>query len=197
MAHKSKTRKVISTIVTLSSLAGLAFAGCSYLGGGSSSGGSNPPAYSESTRIQQLATVENFKYDETQSKYVWDDVLEADGYVIKINGDEFETVDNEYSFVPTTTVTEAQIKATGAYASSNWSEVYTYTVPKNEITIASINAFVNDMLPYSDLQKIVSINTKDNILYTEAVFSDGSATYFYKLEHKYEHKLESLEDAMD
>ena len=71
------------------------------------------------------------------------------------------------------------------------------TMPKNEITLDSINVFVNKMMPYHDLIKIVSIDIKENILYTESVFKNGSTSYLYKLEHEYPHTLESLEDAID
>jgi len=144
----------------------------------------------------KVPKIKNIKYDEIKCKFVWDNHSAAkEGYIIKIDGEEIETITNEYSYIPITDVVEVQVRANGVMiiSSDNWTS-YTYNVPKEGDNLASINVFVNKIISYSDLQKIVSINIKDNILYTEAVFSGST---FYKFEQKYEHKLESLEDAMD
>lgn len=182
--NKSKAKKIITSLAAASAAIGGLFV-YNYLNG-------NSP-----NEVVQLEEVQNIDYDDENYVINWDSVENADTYMVDINGDVEEVQECSYFYIPVTdtvTIKVMALDSTNTYTQSNWSEEFTYTVPDNEITIASVNAFVNDMLPSGyNLESVISMYVEDNYLYTRAVFGDE----LIKLETEYEENVESLKQAME
>ena len=161
-----------------------------------------PPLLNTSTSsYPTLKAPTNLSYDDETYILSWDIVEHADSYNVAINGKNQVVTENELFYVPTEQTTEFKIQAldsTGEYKSSNWSSVLTYTIPENEVSYASVNAFVSTMLP-SDykLTKLVNISIEDNELLTNAVFERDDELKVYELSTKYDFTIESLSDVVN
>ena len=80
---------------------------------------------------------------------------------------------------------------------SEWSKTYTYPIEGNEVSYASVNAFVSTMMPGSySLKKLVNISIEDNELLTNAVFERDSELKVYELRTGYNDNIDSIYDAI-
>ena len=162
-----------------------------------------PPLLNTSTSsYPTLKAPTNLSYDDETYILSWDIVENADSYNVSINDDdELVVEDNKVFYVPTNQTTEFKIQAldsTGEYKNSNWSDSLTYTIPANEVSYASVNAFVSTMLPSNcKLVKLVNISIEDNELLTNAVFERNSELKVYELSTKYDFTIESLSDVVN
>ena len=150
----------------------------------------------------------NLQYDDKNYILSWDAVEEADSYYISINDDDdyFETSENSYFYVVKDSITTFKVQAlaeienedgsTSLYK-SDWSETLTYTIPENEVSYASVNAFVSTMMPSNcKLVKLVNISIEDNELLTNAVFERNSELKVYELRIGYNDNIDSIYDAI-
>lgn len=156
----------------------------------------------------KLRKVTNLSYDENSYILSFDAVEEADSYYISINDDDdyIETNENSYFYVVKDSITTFKVQAlaeienedgsTSLYK-SDWSDSLTYTIPENEVSYASVNAFVSTMLP-SDykLTKLVNISIEDNELLTNAVFERDDELKVYELRTGYNSQINSLSEAI-
>ena len=134
----------------------------------------------------------NLSYDDETYILSWDIVENADSYNVSINDDdELVVEDNKVFYVPINQTSEFKIKAldsTGEYQSSKWSNSLTYTIKENEISYASVSAFVSTMMP-SDCKLVklinISIDSNDNKTYTNAVFKRDGKLSVYELRTGY------------
>ena len=161
-----------------------------------------PPLLNTSTSsYPTLKAPTNLSYDDETYILSWDIVENADSYNVSINDDdELVVEDNKVFYVPINQTSEFKIKAldsTGEYQSSKWSNSLTYTIKENEISYASVSAFVSTMLPGDyNLKKLVniSIDSNENKVYTNAVFERDSELKVYELSTEYDFAIESLSD---
>lgn len=156
----------------------------------------------------KLSKVTNLSYDENTYILSFDAVEEADSYYISINDDDdyFETSENSYFYVAKDPITTFKVQAlaeienedgTLSLYKSDWSESLTYTIPANEVSYASVNAFVSTMLPGGfELKKLVNISIDDNKLLTNAVFESDGELKVYELSTQYDFTIESLSDVV-
>lgn len=156
--------------------------------------------FGTTTETPQLSQVVDIKYDQNDCILSWNEVEHADSYNVSINGEQEVVTDNQIYYVPLAQTSEFKIQAldsTGEYDPSNWSETLTYTIPANEVSYTSVNAFVSTMLP-SDykLTKLVNISIDDNKLLTNAVFERDSELKVYELSTQYDFTIESLSDVV-
>lgn len=156
----------------------------------------------------KLSKVTNLSYDENTYILSFDAVEEADNYYISINDDDdyFKTSENSYFYVVKDSITTFKVQAlaeienedgsTSLYK-SDWSDPLTYTIKENEVSYASVNAFVSTMMP-SDykLTKLVNISIEGNELLTNAVFERDSELKVYELRTGYNSTLNSMYDAI-
>ena len=161
-----------------------------------------PPLLNTSTSsYPTLKAPTNLSYDDETYILSWDIVENADSYNVSINDDdELVVEDNKVFYVPINQTSEFKIKAldsTGEYQSSKWSNSLTYTIKENEISYASVSAFVSTMLPGSySLKKLVNISIEDNELLTNAVFERNDELKVYELSTMYDFTIESLSDVV-
>lgn len=147
----------------------------------------------------KLDVVTNIAFDIDNYLISWDRVENATNYIVSINEEEEETTLNELFYIPVENVTEIKIKAqeeSGKYKESEWSEIYTYNVSTEEITYSSVYGFVDEMIPgKGDLQKILSMEIKNEYLYTKATYIDweGNPKLFY-LRTRYDAIYETLSE---
>lgn len=157
----------------------------------------------------KLRKVTNLSYDENSYILSFDAVEEADSYYISINDDDdyFETSENSYFYVVKDSITTFKVQAlaeienedgsTSLYK-SDWSDSLTYTIKENEISYASVNAFVSTMMPSNcKLVKLVNISIEDNELLTNAVFERNSELKVYELRTGYNSQINSLSEAIN
>ena len=164
-----------------------------------------PPLLNTSTSsYPTLKAPTNLSYDDETYILSWDIVENADSYNVSINDDdELVVEDNKVFYVPINQTSEFKIKAldsTGEYQSSKWSNSLTYTIKENEISYASVSAFVSTMLPGDyNLKKLVniSIDSNENMVYTNAVFERDSELKVYELNTAYNTEINSLKDAIE
>lgn len=156
----------------------------------------------------KLSKVTNLSYDENTYILSFDAVEEADSYYISINDDDdyFETSENSYFYVAKDPITTFKVQALAEIENedgslslykSDWSESLTYTIPANEVSYASVNAFVSTMLP-SDykLTKLINISIDDDRLLTNAVFERDRELKVYELSTPCDFTIESLSDVV-
>ncbi|MBQ8230099.1 MAG: hypothetical protein IJZ32_05345 [Clostridia bacterium] len=76
----------------------------------------------------------------------WTAVAEADGYVVEINGTEYETATNSYQLTSLTADAIVKVRATseGEWMDSEWSaEAYYYALGENELATFNTAAYVS------------------------------------------------------
>lgn len=173
MEKKSKIKKVITSLLAVSVSVGAVLGATKAFNFFKDSGLLNP---NEQHNLV-LDDVKNVSFDEKTSLLSWDSVENADSYVTSVNGEEYTVETNYMFYLPVENETEFKVKAvdsTGKYKESNWSDVYTYSVSKDEVTYSSVYGFVDNMIPGVDkLQKILSMEIKDDgYLYTKASYID-------------------------
>ena len=164
-----------------------------------------PPLLNTSTSsYPTLKAPTNLSYDDETYILSWDIVENADSYNVSINDDdELVVEDNKVFYVPINQTSEFKIKAldsTGEYQSSKWSNSLTYTIKENEISYASVSAFVSTMLPGGfTLRKLIniSIDSNENMVYTNAVFESDSELKVYELRTGYNSQINSLREAIN
>lgn len=157
----------------------------------------------------KLDTVKNISYDDKKYIISWDEVEEADRYYIAINDDDdyIEVTQNSHYYVVKDLITNFKIQAAVEKEDENgfltlykseWSNTLTYTIPENEVSYASVNAFVSTMMP-SDykLIKFINISIEDNQLLTNAVFERNGELKVYELHTAYNTEINSLKDAIE
>lgn len=194
--NSSNGKKIIKTIVGLSVAAGALF-GAVYAA--DSFGLIN--VFDNTPTVQRLETVDNISYNDDTFVLSWDEVDNADTYVVDINGQTQTTESNEFYYIPTTQTTEFKIQAqdsTGTYTSSYWSSSYTYNVPTNEVTPASVALFADGLISDRgrDVKEVISIYADGNELHTQAVYTYNGVDKLYDLTTYYDSNITSLEDAM-
>lgn len=192
MAKKSKVKKIITSLVSASLIAGGLYA--------IFRGFKNNPEHNNNPPKTQLREVSNVSYDTKSSHIMWEEVEHADAYEVDVNGSKMTTETNSIYYVPTITTSEIKVRAydtTGEYLTSDWSIPYVYTVQENQMTLSSISTFVSSMLPENiKLQKVVSMHAEGQYLYTSAVFEKGKVDYLYELQSEYDQNIVSLKEAM-
>lgn len=190
MASK-KTKKILISLGVIGTLAAAAAV---------TIGAMNGNIFGQNNEPQQLAQVLRVDYDNKDCLLSWDIVEHADSYNVSINGEKQVVTENTIFYVPTEQTTEFKIQAldsTGEYKSSNWSSALTYTIPENEMSYASVNAFVSTMMPGSySLKKLVNISIEDNELLTNAVFERDDELKVYELRTGYNDNIDSIYDAI-
>lgn len=156
----------------------------------------------------KLDTVKNISYDDKKYIISWDEVEEADRYYIAINDDDdyIEVTQNSHYYVVKDLITNFKIQAAVEKEDENgfltlykseWSNTLTYTIPENEVSYASVNAFVSTMMPGSySLKKLVNISIEDNELLTNAVFERDDELKVYELRTGYNDNIDSIYDAI-
>lgn len=191
MASK-KTKKILISLGVIGTLAAAAAV---------TIGAMNGNIFGQNNEPQQLAQVLRVDYDNKDCLLSWDIVEHADSYNVSINGEKQVVTENTIFYVPTEQTTEFKIQAldsTGEYKSSNWSSALTYNIPENEVSYASVNAFVATMMPGDyKLTKLVNISIEDNELLTNAVFERNDELKVYELNTAYNTEINSLKDAIE
>ena len=181
MEKKSKIKKVITSLLAVSVSVGAVLGATKAFNFFKDNGLLNP---NEQHNLV-LDDVKNVSFDEKTSLLSWDSVENADSYVTSVNGEEYTVETNYMFYLPVENETEFKVKAvdsTGKYKESNWSDVYTYSVSKDEVTYSSVYGFVDGMLQGSDkVQKILSMEINNGYLYTKASFLDrkGNPKLYY------------------
>ncbi len=195
MKKKSKVKKVITSLVAVSVSVGALLGAYKIYNTLEENGFINPNNQQQNLVLDD---VKNISFDEEKNLFSWNAVENADSYVASVNGVESTVDSNYFYYIPTFNETEFKVKAvdsTGEYKESNWSDVYTYSVSKEEVTYSSIYGFVNGMLVGDyKLQKILSLEIEDGVLYTKASYLDveNQPKLFYLRTKFGENKYDSL-----
>ena len=160
----------------------------------------NPSSPSNPPVVLRLDTVQNLSYNESNSLLSWDEVAHTDMYKIDVNGSQQDVSTNLIYFVPVDKISNIKVQAydtTGTYQASNWSSVLTYTIPDNQMNLASVNNFVNYLHSEYKLKNIASMYIDGNKLYTQGHFVDYyGKDKVVKMESVYEKDISTLEEAM-
>ncbi len=190
---KSKVKKNITTLIALVIIAGGIFIGYKFFTQKIFTQKNN-----NKERDKVLEVVRDVHFNENENKWFWKVVDNATAYVADINGEQ-QTVDQNYLYyIPTTATTEFKVKAidsTGEYASSSWSDVYTYTL-SNEFSYSKVAAYLNECTPNRPLQKVVSAYVKNNKLYANCYCKEGSKDKLIKLRVTYNESVNSISDCI-
>jgi|GEM_PF-2295788 len=85
------------------------------------------------TRSSAVETPQNLEIDKEEKLLTWEEVENATGYIVDIDGTIYEVATNSFdlSFLAEGTYT-VKIKAVGAATSSGWSQAVEYTIVKSE-----------------------------------------------------------------
>lgn len=156
--------------------------------------------FTQTNKTPQLNKVTDVQYNDSNCMLTWSQTENSDGYNVSINGKTQLVTDTQLFFVPTQLTTEFKVQAvdsTGNYTSSDWSETITYTVQQDQVTYASVNAFVGSMLPTDyRLMKVINVSIKDDKVYTTAVYKRDDEIRVYELRTRNESGLSSLSEAI-
>lgn len=144
MIYKKIRRNCICILLVLLSCLCL-FAACKEEGGAESS--------SQETKQTQLSFPKNINVDEETESLVWDEVENATGYLIDINGEEYESETNSLDIFLITTIPKSytmKVMALGDltnFAESEWSEEAEYKLELERMNFV--------------LQKFIKYDTKN------------------------------------
>lgn len=156
--------------------------------------------FTQTNKTPQLNKVTDVQYNDSTCVLTWSQTENSDGYNVSINGKTQLVTDTQLFFVPTQLTTEFKVQAvdsTGNYTSSDWSETITYTVEQDQVTYASVNAFVGSMLTTDyRLMKVINVSIKDDKVYTTAVYKRNDEIKVYELSTEYDFEIESLSDVL-
>lgn len=155
----------------------------------------------DTRKDMHLATPTNLSYDQDNYLLTWDEVENADSYLVDINGTQNIVEENRMVYVPVRENSNIKVKAmdsTWNYTDSDWSNPYTYTVTaQDEFSYSQVSAYVSNLLRDKALQKVVSAYTKDNSLFVNAVFKENGKMKLLELQIDYNNEVLSIKDAIN
>ena len=160
---------------------------------------------SNADKPKVLAVVKNVSFDSKTNMLTWSNVNHADYYKASINNVEYEVGTNKLYYVPVSYETTFKIKgfdSTGNYATPGWSKEYKYTLQNDEINYSTVHAYINDVLPASDIMKVVSAyvvndNSFFDGLHTNCWVNDAGYDKMMELVIYYNDDVSSISDCLN
>lgn len=175
--------------------------GCFIFDDNNDDGGGGGPSHEG-----QLPAPQNLTFDVETSTLSWGAVANAEGYKVNYNGQESETTQTQLLINITAQENEFKVQAIGdgfIYSTSNWSQVYTYTIPTQQMSIyEKINIKIGQDLAENDftLVKIIGISyisetknaNRENIIFQTISIKDNK-TYNTAISYQFEDAIDLVE----